>query len=95
MDLTPVVETKGEVDLTRFRLHTRPSRASTGLGYARLLRFMAWRKSRANLDDRAEAVDVRLGILYFVEHLIQGRVGYGGLSSTRWTSTLRPSDIMR
>ena len=77
MELAEIIAPSGKVDLERFRLFTRPKRASTGLNYTRLMqRFMAWRRDRSDLDKRTNGLDAKLGILEFTESLIQEQVGY-------------------
>eukprot|EP00435_Cladocopium_sp_Y103_P069079 s364_g32.t1 len=77
MDLTEIVEPKGVIDQTRFDLLTRPNRASTGLGYSRMMkRFIKWRGAREDLGERKGGPDARMGILDFIEYLAQKGVGY-------------------
>ena len=70
MDLVKIVMESGEVadlDEAKFRLLAGPNRASTGLGYARLMgRFLSWRQSRSDLDGRTGFPDQRMGVLDFV-----------------------------
>ena len=67
----------GRFDRDRFRLLTRPNRASTGLNYTRLMtRFLNWRSANRGDLDSLESLDARLGVLEFVEHLMHQQVGY-------------------
>ena len=77
MELTQIVAPQGIIDVSRFDMLTKPNRASTGLNYTRLmLRFLEWRQSRPDLDSREGGLDAKMGILDFVEALIQEQTGY-------------------
>ena len=77
MELAEIIAPSGKVDIERFRLFTRPKRASAGLNYTRLMeRFMSWRLNRSDLDKRTNGLDAKLGVLEFTEDLIQNQVGY-------------------
>ena len=77
MELAEIIAPSGKVDVERFRLLTRPKRASTGLNYVRLMeRFLSWRRDRPELDKRTGGLDSKMGVLDFVESLIQEQVGY-------------------
>ena len=77
MELASIIAPEGKVDEARFRLLTRPKRASTGMNYVRLMtRFMSWRNSRSDLDKREGGFDARFGVLDFVESLVQDEVGF-------------------
>eukprot|EP00435_Cladocopium_sp_Y103_P019421 s1582_g4.t1 len=72
MDLSEIVEPQGVIDKPRFELLTQPNRASTGLGYSRMMkRFIRWRGTREDLGARAGGPDAKLGILDFIEYLVQ------------------------
>ena len=77
MELTQIVAPQGTIDVHRFDMLTKPNRASTGLNYTRLmLRFLDWRQKRTDLESRDGGVDAKLGVLDFVEALIQEQTGY-------------------
>ena len=77
MDLVSMVEPGGVLDKDRFRLLTRPNRASTGLNYSRLIdRYLRWRRERTDLDEKKGPLDLRMGILDYVEYMMQKQVGY-------------------
>lgn len=68
------MEFRGIVE--RFHMLTKLNRASMGLNYTRLFKkFLVWRKERIDLDLRKGGFDARLGVLDFVEHLIQKKCG--------------------
>ena len=77
MDLTAMVEHGGTFDKERFRLLTRPNRAATGLNYVRLMdRYLRWRRERSDLGSKESPLDGRMGVLEFVEYMMQKQVGY-------------------
>lgn len=77
MDLIEIVEENGKFDRERFRKLTAPNKSSTGLNYTRLMsRFLKWRLDRPDLDGRSGGFDAKMGVLDFVEHLMQQQVGY-------------------
>eukprot|EP00435_Cladocopium_sp_Y103_P061748 s675_g23.t1 len=76
MEIQPLVEQGRHFDKDRFRLLTRPNRASTGLNYTRLMiRYLDWRSGREDLESGTSS-DAKMGVLEFVEHLMQKQVGY-------------------
>ena len=77
MELTKILEEKGPMDKERFKSLTKPNRVATGLNYVRLMtRLFEWRFRQPSLDSRSGALDGRMGVLEFVEHLISCQVGY-------------------
>ena len=77
MDLKSIVESGRTLDEDKFRLLTAPNRASTGLGYARLMRrLMDWNLKSSGLGVKEGSPDQVMGVLNFVIHLTQKEVGY-------------------
>ena len=77
MELTAILEEKGPLDRERFKKLTKPHRAATGLNYVRLMtKLLEWRFRRPDLDSREGSLDGRMGILEYVEHLIEKQVGF-------------------
>ena len=77
MEISPLVEVGKVFDIDRFSRLTAPNRASTGLGYARMLaRLLRWRAKSGHAARPQANVDEVLGVLEFVETLIQEEVGY-------------------
>ena len=77
MDLTELVELKdGYVDTERFKSHTLPNRAATGLRYARLMEaHFKWLREVDNPFEGRENAFEKLGILGFMEYIIQRKAG--------------------
>ena len=77
MDLKSIVESGRTMDDEKFKLLTAPNRASTGLGYARLMRrLMDWNLKSSGLGVKEGSPDQVMGVLNFVIHLTQKEVGY-------------------
>ena len=72
LDLKEIIEKGQSQDDEKFKLLTAPSRASTGLGYSRMMRrFIDWRLGRRDLDGVDGSPDQKMGILDFTIHLVQ------------------------
>ena len=72
LDLKEIIEKGQSQDDEKFKLLTAPSRASTGLGYSRMMRrFIDWRLGRRDLDVVEGSPDQKMGILDFTIHLVQ------------------------
>ena len=70
MDLTELVDTE------RFKAHTLPNRAATGLRYARLMEsHFRWLREIDNPFEGRENAFEKLGILGFMEYIIQRKAG--------------------
>lgn len=77
MELTEIVGFGGRLDLGRLGRLTTPNRAAAGLNYIRFMgRFLKWRLARPDLDERKGGFDAKMGVLDFVEDLMQQQVGY-------------------
>lgn len=77
MEVSDLIEKDGNLDLERFSKLTAPSRAATGMGYARMVaRLLRWREKVGFSGEGTPGVDSTLGVLGFVEFLIQGGVGF-------------------
>ena len=77
MELPEIVESDGRLDRRRFQRLTTPNRAATGLNYTRLMnRFLKWRWDRPDLNERRGGFDAKMGVLDFVEELMQQQVGF-------------------
>ena len=49
----------------------------TGLNYSRLIdRYLRWRRERSDLNETEGSLDCRMGILEYVEDMMQKQVGY-------------------
>ncbi len=77
MDLAELVEDeKGYVDNERFKIHTMPNRAATGLRYARLMEaHFRWLKAVDNPFEGRENAFEKLGVLGFLEYVIHRKAG--------------------
>ena len=72
LDLKEIIEKGQSQDDEKFKLLTAPSRASTGLGYSRMMRrFIDWRLGRRDLDVVEGSPGQKMGILDFTIHLVQ------------------------
>ena len=77
MDLSELVEPSGVLDEERFRLHTRPNKAATGLNYVRLMRGLMKSAAQSGQlpSEKVEATG-KLGLVGYVEHLVHSEVGF-------------------
>ena len=77
MDLGSIVDPDKEEDLEKFRLLTAPNRASTGLGYARLMRrHINWKLDRGVMAPPGSSPDLIMGLLDYIIFLTQKEVGF-------------------
>ena len=77
MDLSDLVEPSGSMDDERFRLHSRPNKAATGLNYVRLMKGLLRSVERSSEMPVAEGVaTTRLQLVEYIEQLIQNESGF-------------------
>ena len=77
MELKSMVEGSSQINEMRFRLHTAPNRAATGIRYARVLKNLfdfAADKDAANPE--GECFVDKVPIVEYAEHLVQTGAGY-------------------
>ena len=71
-----VVGDDGSLDLDRFMLHIAPSRAATGLRYARLMRnLIRWTSENPNPFKNKEASVEKLNVLGYLEWMVNRETG--------------------
>eukprot|EP00435_Cladocopium_sp_Y103_P051800 s1825_g16.t1 len=77
MELRQLVEKSGSINEMRFRLHTSPNRAATGLRYARVMKNMFdYAADKDAADPEQEGFLGKVPVIEYVEHLIQSGAGY-------------------